>query len=121
MPIDFSKFQKKEVLAKAKSEIIPKIKKPIVDINTRFERSINVEISNLINKRLLKLVKIGLKHELSIENFKQYFREIGKSKLYELRRYFSDSNLKDIKEMLDFLYKNGTLVRDRNGWYSIKN
>jgi len=66
------------------------------------------------------LVKIGLKHELSIENMIQYFKEVLKSKLYELKRYFSDSNLNEIKEMLDFLHKNGTLIKNKDGWYSLK-
>ncbi len=81
---------------------------------------IDDKINSIINERLLKLVKIGLKHELTIENIKEYFREVGKSKLYELRRYFSDSNLNNIKEMLDFLHKNKILIRDQNGWYYLK-
>lgn len=103
---------------KSKEKIVSKpIMKPEPVIQ---EIKIDNKINSIVNKRIMELVKIGLKHELNIENIKQYFKEIGKSKLYELKRFFSDSKLSDISEMLDFLYKNKTLTKDKNGWYYLK-
>ena len=82
--------------------------------------NIDRKLTNIINERLLKLVSIGLAHELSIENMIQYFKGVETSKLYELKRYFSDSNLIKIKEILDFLHNDGTLVKHANGWYGLK-
>jgi len=81
---------------------------------------IDQTLNGIVNKRIIKLVKIGLKHELTIENMMQYFQEVNKTKLYELKRYFSDSKLSDIDDMLQYLYKTGVLTRDKNNWYSIK-
>lgn len=118
-----------KALAKQKEQLPKKIiQKPIITPEPVIQEikikpttgKIDDKINSIINERIIELVKIGLKHELTIENMKQYFGEVGKSKLYELKRYFSDSKLSDISEMLEFLYKNGTLVRDRNGWYHLK-
>jgi len=81
---------------------------------------IDRKITSIINDRLLKLVSIGLRHELTIDNMIRYFKEVEKSKLYELKRYFSDSKLTEISKILDFLHKNGTLIKDKNGWYGLK-
>ena len=82
--------------------------------------NIDQMIEQKINERLLKLVNIGLKHELSIENMLQYFREVAKTKLYELRRYFSDSTSAEIESILKYLYESGKITRDKNNWYSLK-
>ena len=146
--VDFAKYKKKEeiqeekkiefseedlaianfgkTIKKEKTEEI--MQKPIITPEPMTQEikikqttgNIDDKINSIVNERIIKLVKIGLKHELNIENMKQYFKEIGKSKLYELKRYFSDSKLSDISEMLEFLYKNKTLIRDKNGWFSIK-
>lgn len=78
------------------------------------------KINDVINERVLKLVKIGLKHELTIENMIRYFKETGKLKLYNLTRYFSDAKPKEIDKILSYLYKTGILSRDKNNWYSLK-
>jgi len=80
---------------------------------------IDQSLNGIVNQRIMKLVKIGLKHELTIENMMQYFREVNKTKLYELKRYFSDSQLSDISNMLQYLFKSGALTRDVNNWYSL--
>lgn len=82
--------------------------------------NIDQMIEQKVNERLLKLVNIGLKHELSIENMLQYFREVAKTKLYELRRYFSDSTSAEIESILKYLYDSGKIRRDKNNWYSLK-
>ncbi|GAH91487.1 unnamed protein product, partial [marine sediment metagenome] len=41
-----------------------------IDLNT-----IDNKINEIVNDRILKLVKLGLKHELTIENMIQYFKE----------------------------------------------
>ena len=84
------------------------------------EKNIDQKIKEIVNERILKLLKIGLKHELTVENIKQYFKEVNKSKLYELRRYFSDSPISKIQEMIKFLYNTGVLVKGKDGWYSLK-
>ena len=81
---------------------------------------IDQKINELINERLLKLVKLGLKHELTFENMMQYFREVDKAKLYELKRFFSDSPGYKIEKMLKFLYTSGELKKDKDNWYSLK-
>lgn len=86
-----------------------------IDVNT-----IDNKINETINDRILKLVKIGLKHELTIENMMQYFREVERGKLYELRRYFSDSPGYKIEKVLKFLYVSGELKKDKDNWYSLK-
>lgn len=90
-----------------------------IDTNIKATK-IDSDITALVNERILKLVQIGLKHELTIENMMQYFREVNKSKLYELKRYFSDSQLSDISDMLQYLFKQDLLKRDVNNWYSLK-
>lgn len=69
------------------------------------------KIRNPINERLIKIVKIGLRHELTPKNVTQYFKEVGKSKLYELRRYFSDSNASEIEQMIKFFLHNKIRIR----------
>lgn len=106
-------------------EKVPVIKKPSqkTPIKTpetnKTETKIDSNINALVNERFLKLVQIGLKHELTIENMMQYFREVNKSKLYELKRYFSYSQLSDISDILQYLFKQGILTRDVNNWYSL--
>ena len=81
---------------------------------------IDHKINELVNERILKLVSIGMKHELTMETMMQYFREVNKTKLYELGRYFSDSKLSDIDDMLQEIYKKGVLIRDKDNWYRLK-
>lgn len=82
---------------------------------------IDNKINEIVNDRILKLVKLGLKHELTIENMIQYFKETKRLKLYNLTRYFSDANPGKIDQMLQFLYTTKVLRKDRNGWYRLKN
>lgn len=83
-------------------------------------KKIDHKINELLNERLLKLVDLGLQHELTIENMIHYFKQVNKSKLYELRRYFSDSSSYEIDRMLKYLYSTGVIKRDKNNWYSLK-
>ena len=100
-------------------------KTPIKTTKTKIDTNVNAtkidtKIDALVNERILKLVQIGLKHELTIENMMQYFREVNKTKLYELKRYFSDSTISEIDNMLQYLYKSKVLTRDKNNWYSLQ-
>jgi len=81
---------------------------------------IDHKINEIVNERLLKLVSLGLKHELTIENMIQYFKETRKLKLYNLTRYFSDAKPGEVNNVLQYLYKTGVLTRDKNNWYSLK-
>jgi len=102
-----------------KSDLSPektkKFGRPNIDVNI-----IDDKINEVVNDRILKLMKLGLKHELTIDNMLQYFREVEMTKLYELKRYFSDSPGIKIEKMLKFLYTSGELKRDKNNWYSLK-
>ena len=111
----------KERLEQKESEGKKEKKIPESKIDTKIDDTtkIDTKIDALVNERIIKLVKIGLKHELTIETMKQYFREVNKSKLYELKRYFSDSQLSEISNMLQYLFKQGILTRDVNNWYSL--
>jgi len=82
---------------------------------------IDNKINGIVNDRILKLVKLGLKHELTLENLIQYFKETGKLKQYNLTRFFSDANPGEIDQMLKFLHTTKVLRKDRNGWYRLKN
>jgi len=98
-----------------KSDLKPKKPKTQIDLNT-----IDNKINEIVNDRILKLVKIGLKHELTIENMIQYFRETGKLKQYNLTRFFSNAKPGEIDQMLQFLYTTNVLRKDKNGWYRLK-
>jgi len=120
------KFTEDEKVTDGRVEVVPTTQaKIIIKKNTSqrekiTEDKIDSKIDAVVNERILKLVQIGLKHELTIENMMQYFREINKTKLYELGRYFSDSNISEINDMLQYLHKTGVLTRDKNNWYSLK-
>jgi len=120
------KFTEDEKVTDGRVEVVPTTQaKIIIKKNTSqrekiTEDKIDSKIDAVVNERILKLVQIGLKHELAIENMMQYFREINKTKLYELGRYFSDSNISEINDMLQYLHKTGVLTRDKNNWYSLK-
>ena len=102
-----------------KSNLMPK--KPQIHSAQSIEMNmIDNKINETVNDRILKLVKLGLKHELTIDNMLQYFREVEMAKLYELKRYFSDSPGYKIDKMLKFLYTSGELKKDKNNWYSLK-
>ena len=91
------------------------ITKRTIDLNI-----IENKINDVVNDRILKLVKLGLKHELTIENMIQYFKETKRLKLYNLTRYFSDAKPSEIDQMLKFLYTTKVLRKDKNGWYWLK-
>ena len=102
-----------------KSNLTPK--KPETQINRSIDLNmIDNKINNVVNDRILKLVKLGLKHELTIENLIQYFKETKRLKLYNLTRYFSDAKPSEIDQMLKFLYTTKVLRKDKNGWYWLK-
>lgn len=81
---------------------------------------IDNKINGIVNDRILKLVKLGLKHELTIENMIQYFKETKRLKLYNLTRYFSDAKPSEIENILKYLYNTEKLRKDKNGWYWLK-
>ncbi len=114
---------------KVKTEITPKIKKTPKQLPKKSEiknvvvdpKLIDQKINELVNERLLKLVNLGLTHELTIENLKKYIRSHkNKTKLYKLSDYFSEAYLSEISEMLDFLLKTRVITRNKHGWYSLK-
>lgn len=93
-----------------------KIDQKISDIDLRIEKKFNE-----FNERLLKLVNLGLKHELNIENLIKYIKSHKKkTKLYKLADYFSENNLVDIEKMLKYLYNTGVIKRYKNNWYGLK-
>ena len=143
--VDFSKYKIKEESKKIpdsqeKKKIIPgeidqkvacarpeKNETKKMRINAHFENKsmdpylIDQKITELINERLLKLAKIGLKHELTMENLLKYIKtHKGKTKLYKLADYFSEDNLSDIENMLKYLHFTGVIKKDKNNWYSLK-
>lgn len=92
-----------------------KLEQKLLEIDLRIEKRFNE-----FNERQLKLLRIGLKHEFTIENMMIYFKEIKKTKLYELRRYFSDSSSFEIDKMLKYFYSTGVVIKDKDNWYSLK-
>ncbi|MHA1291374.1 MAG: hypothetical protein ACTSQJ_01750 [Promethearchaeota archaeon] len=112
-------------VAHAQPKKVPKPDLTPKEQKTQINRSIDLnmidnKINEIVNDRILKLVKLGLKHELTIENMIQYFKETKRLKLYNLTRYFSDASPGKIDQMLQFLYTTKVLRKDRNGWYWIK-
>jgi hypothetical protein len=94
-------------------------------LKTQINRSVDLnmidnKINGIVNDRILKLVKLGLKHELTIENMIQYFKETKRLKLYNLTRYFSDAKPSEIENILKYLYNTEKLRKDKNGWYWLK-
>ena len=108
--------EKEEEIKKSSVEITskPKVKKTSDLIKT-----IDQSIDGIVNQRIMKLVKIGLKHELSIENMIQYFKEHKSLKLYNLTRYFSDAKPSDVNLTLKLLYNEGKLTKSKDGWFSL--
>ena len=139
MPIDLGQFKKKEnkiipgpgdkkkdqnlpdkKVARAQPKKADDFKLQQMQFDNKKAPDIDQKINEIVNERILKLVSIGLKHELTIENMTRYFRETRKLKLYNLVRYFSDANPGEVNEMLQYLHKTGILSRDQNNWYSLK-
>jgi len=88
----------------------------INEIDLKIEKKFNE-----FNERLLKLLNIGIKHELTIENLMMYLKtHERKTKLYKLADYFSEAKLLKIKKMLKYLHSTGVIKKDRNNWYSLK-
>lgn len=88
----------------------------INEIDLKIEKKFNE-----FNERLLKLLNIGIKHELTIENLMMYLKtHERKTKLYKLADYFSEAKLFEIKKMLKYLHSTGVIKKDRNNWYSLK-
>jgi len=85
-----------------------------ITINHQIIAITDEKIRNIVDRRLLKLLKFGLNHKLIPENLIQYFKEVGKSKLYELRRYFSDSKVLEIELILKFLLQNNIVKKEKN-------
>ncbi len=93
------------------------IDKKIIEFDLRIEKKFNE-----FNERQLKLIKTGLKHELSLDNVRRYIKtHHKKTKMYKLADYFSDADLSEIEEMLMFLHSTGEIRRDKNNfWYLTK-
>lgn len=93
-----------------------------MDLNAQFDpQMIDQKINELVNERLLRLTKIGLKHELKLENLMSYIKTHGrKTKLYKLADYFSEAKLSEIENMLKYLHSTGVIKKDKNNWYSLK-
>ena len=94
------------------------VKQPMIS-SGELQDLIEQKIKEILPRALLNLVSLGLKHELSLENMKQYFREVRQAKLYNLIRYFSDAKPKDVEEMLDYLHETNFLIKTRNRWFRI--
>jgi len=133
--VDFSKYQvkksegikttpedKDQKGAHAHLEKVPKPNLKPKEPKTQNNPSIDVNIiDNKINEVVNdRLVKLGLKHELTIENMIQYFKENRKLKLYNLIRYFSDAKPNEVENMLKYLHNTGKLKKDKNGWFWLK-
>lgn len=119
MEFDFAEDlneEKTKIKRKKEKKISSKKTEVIID-KEKVGKEVDNIIKNIVNERLLNLIQLGLTHELTIKNMKQYFKEIRKAKLYEVRRYFSNSKSKDINEIIQFLHKQKFLYKDRNGWY----
>ncbi len=93
------------------------IDRKIIEFDLRIEKKFNE-----FNERQLKLIKTGLKHELSLDNVRRYIKtHHKKTKMYKLADYFSDADLSEIEEMLMFLHSTGEIRRDKNNfWYLTK-
>ncbi|MFW9972980.1 MAG: hypothetical protein ACFFDF_22535 [Candidatus Odinarchaeota archaeon] len=80
---------------------------------------IDQKINELVNKRLLKLVKSGLKHELTIENLVKYIKTHNGTKQYKLADYF-EADIHEIERMIKYLHSSGVIKKDANNWYHLK-
>lgn len=74
------------------------------------------KINEQMNSRLLKLVEIGVEHELTLENLERHLKEVRKTKLYELQRHFSQYRNTEIERLVNILIKEGKLKKDTNRW-----
>ena len=75
-------------------------------------------IDNL--EEILSLAVIGKKHILNEQNLIQYFKEVEKAKLYELKRHFHENTSYQIKNQLDHLQERKLLSKGKNGWYGLR-
>ena len=57
--------------------------------------------------------------ELTEENVISYFRTVKYAKKYELYRSFFPHDTREIDKIVNKLYKEGTLRRNQNNWYSL--
>ena len=79
---------------------------------------IDKSINEVVNERILKLLRIGITHEFTLENLKRYIiTHNGKTKLYKLADYFADKDLSEIERGLKYFYSIGDVRRDSNNWY----
>jgi len=135
MPIDFSKFQKKIPDSQEKitpGENIQKVAKqnkksskrstptPSISVQDSFDTSkkIDHKINELLNERLLKLVKSGLKHELTRDNLLKYIKTHKGTKTYKLADFF-DANINKIEKIVKDFHSKGIIRKDKNNFYII--
>ena len=87
----------------------------------KLSQNIDQKLNDIVNERILKLIKIGLNHELTMDNLLQLFKEQSKLKLYNLTRYFSTAKPIEVETMLKYLFTSNMIKKDKNGWYSLRN
>ncbi|MFW9973416.1 MAG: hypothetical protein ACFFDF_24745 [Candidatus Odinarchaeota archaeon] len=80
---------------------------------------IDQKINELVNERLLKLVKSGLRHELTQENLLRYIKTHTGTKEYKLADFF-DADIHEIKRMVKYLHSTGVIKKDKNNFYHLK-
>jgi len=70
-------------------------------------------------KALVQVVRTLQHHELTEENIIDYFRTVKYAKKYELYRSFTPHDTREIDKIVNRLYKEGSLSRNRNYWYRL--
>jgi len=90
-----------------------KIDQKISDIDLRIEKKFNE-----FNERLLKLVKSGLKHELTRDNLLKYIKTHKGTKTYKLADFF-DANINKIEKIVKDFHSKGIIRKDKNNFYII--
>lgn len=82
---------------------------------------IDKKLDEKINERLLKLLKVGVIHELTIENLIDYIKtHKKKTKLYKLVDFFKPAEPADIERMFKYLYYTKVIGRTQDNWYYLK-
>ena len=89
-----------------------------LDLEVR-ELKIQLEESKEAIKYLVEDVRRLQHHELNEKNITDYFRTVKYAKKYELYRAFTPHDTRLIDKIVKKMYKEGTLRRNQNYWYSL--
>ena len=104
----------KQKLAEKKSEEKPEVKISPVGADKKITREKNQKITSGLEKKSEKL------HILTEKNLIHFIQEEERTKLYEMKIRFYKNSLNEIDILIEKLFQENKLTKNKNGWISLK-